>query len=288
MAVKFFGQFLVEKGIVSREALLKAIELQETVNLKFGETALAMELISEADVERVHKAQWSADLQFGDMAVQLGIINETQMHQVLTRQKNSHLYLGEALIQVGALERESLDGYLQEFKVDQSPYVTDKTDIPPGVINQEMWGMLADLTYKMLGRIANLTVRPGQCQLVNHLAPNCLIAAIEITGQLNARYLLSVSAGAREAIARAMLSQESLEGEPQELLDDTIAEFINVVCGNFSAKAAQLGKTVEIEPPQLIQPDAGNVNSATGQKGLLFPFHLADGELIEAAIFINA
>jgi CheY-specific phosphatase CheX len=151
-----------------------------------------------------------------------------------------------------------------------------------------MWGMLADLTCKMLGRIANLTVRPGQCQLVNHLAPNCRIAAIEITGQLNARYLLSVSAGAREAIARAMLSQESIEEESQELLDDTVAEFINVVCGNFAAKAAQLGKTVEIEPPQLLQPDAGSIDAAPGQKGLLFPFHLADGELIEAAIFVNA
>ncbi len=288
MAVKFFGQFLVERGIVSREALLKAIELQETVNLKFGETALAMGLISEAEVERIHKAQWSADLQFGDMAVQLGIINGTQMQQVLTRQKNSHLFLGEALIQVGALEREGLDRYLQEFKVDQAPYVTDKTDIPPGVPHPEMWGMLADLTRKMLARIANLTVRPGQCHLANHLAPNRLIAAIEITGQLNARYLLSVSAGAREAIARAMLNQESIEGEPLELLDDTIMEFINVVCGNFAAKAAQLGKTVEIEPPQLLQHGAGGVAAAPGQKGLLFTFHLADGEHVEAAIFVNA
>jgi CheY-specific phosphatase CheX len=288
MAVKFFGQFLVEKGIVSREALLKAIELQETVNLKFGETALEMGLISVAEVERVHKAQWSADLQFGDMAVQLGIITETQMQQVLTRQKNSHLYLGEALIQVGALEREGLDRYLQEFKADQAPYVTDKTDLPPGVPHQEMWGMLADLTSKMLARIANLTVRPGQCQLADHLAPNCLIAAIEITGQLKARYLLSVSAGPREAIARAMLGQESIDGESQELLDDTIAEFINVVCGNFAAKAAQLGKTVEIEPPQLLQPGTGGADATPGQKGLLFPFHLADGELIEAAIFVDA
>ncbi len=48
MAVKFFGQFLVEQGIVTSEALLNAINLQDKNNLKLGEMAVAMGLITQA------------------------------------------------------------------------------------------------------------------------------------------------------------------------------------------------------------------------------------------------
>ena len=89
MAVKFFGQFLVEKGVVTREVLLQAIELQESVNLSFGATAMAMGLLTEADIEKVHNAQRCEDLRFGDMAVKLELLTADQMQQVLTRQRTA-------------------------------------------------------------------------------------------------------------------------------------------------------------------------------------------------------
>ena len=57
MAVKFFGQFLVEQGAVTSEALLHAIELQDRTNLKLGEMAVAMGYITPNDIERAHSAQ---------------------------------------------------------------------------------------------------------------------------------------------------------------------------------------------------------------------------------------
>ncbi|NTW88764.1 MAG: chemotaxis protein CheX, partial [Desulfobulbaceae bacterium] len=41
MAVKFFGQFLIEQGVVTSDALLNAINLQDKNNLKLGEMAVA-------------------------------------------------------------------------------------------------------------------------------------------------------------------------------------------------------------------------------------------------------
>ena len=65
MAVKFFGQFLIEKGAVTRIDLLQAIDLQEKTNLKFGEMVVEMGLMTTTDVARVHLAQRSEDLHFG-------------------------------------------------------------------------------------------------------------------------------------------------------------------------------------------------------------------------------
>ena len=62
MAVKFFGQYLVEQNIVTGDALLNAINLQDKNNLKLGEMAVAMGLITPADIQRAHNAQMSKDM----------------------------------------------------------------------------------------------------------------------------------------------------------------------------------------------------------------------------------
>src|SRR5271169_199968 len=154
MAVKFFGQFLVEKGYITSAVLLKAIALQESANLKFGEMALSMGLITSADIDQVHDAQRNEDLQFGDMCVKMKILSTKQLKEVLTKQTNSHLYIGEALVKVGAVYADDLSKYLEAFKVDQAPYMVDKVLIPAGVPDSSLWELAADLTYKMLTRVA--------------------------------------------------------------------------------------------------------------------------------------
>ncbi|KIH75561.1 Chemotaxis protein CheX, a CheY~P-specific phosphatase [Geoalkalibacter ferrihydriticus] len=288
MAVKFFGQFLVERGVVNPQKLLEAIDLQERTNLKFGEMALDMGLINEADVERVHDAQRGEDLRFGDMAVKLGILSSEQMQQILTRQKNNHLYIGEALVKIGALDAERVTTLLDEFKVDQAPYLATRLVIPEGVSNPQFWEMAADLTYKMLTRVANLSFRPGPCVLAQSFDAKHVAAAMDFSGSLQGRYLLSVTSGVQQAIARAILKEADVSAEPKEVLEDTLMEFINIVCGNIVAKGAQLGHTLEINPP-VIFAESRQHNSVPAEFcALCFPLYLADGEEAELSLWIPA
>lgn len=286
MAVKFFGQFLVEGGIITPEKLLEALELQQATNLKFGEMALSMGLLTEEDVERVHRAQRSDDMRFGDIAVKIGLLTEEQVQQVLTRQQNSYLYIGRALVEVGALNQVQLDHYLKEFQADQAPYRVDRIAIPPGVPHPDVWEIAADLTFKMLTRVADLPHRTEPCRVVGRIEPNHLIASMEISGAANARYLLSVSPGIQEVIARAILKEDNVAEEPPEVLDDTVMEFVNIVCGNVAAKSAQLGFRIDIAPPEAVRPE-GPVEIPEGHAGLLFPIHVASGERAELVLIVN-
>lgn len=286
MAVKFFGQFLVEKEVVSREILLQAIELQESVNLSFGATAQAMGLMTEADIEKVHDAQRTEDLRFGDMAVKLGLLTGDQMMQVLGRQKNTHLYIGEALVKVGGITTEQLPTLLDDFKADQAQYATDKVAIPAGVADAPFWEMLTDLSYKMLTRVALLNFRPEPITLAPALPAREVYAAMDFFGDVSGRYLMGVSAATQKKIAKEILKEATVDGEPKEVLDDTIMEFVNVVLGNVAAKAAQMGKAIEIAPPELVDAAAG-IAAPAGQTALYFPVCLADGDRVELAIFIN-
>lgn len=287
MAVKFFGQFLVEKNLVSREALLKAIDLQEEKNLKFGEMAISMGYVTQADIERAHNAQMSKDLKLGDLLVEMGVLSLEQMNEVFTRQKNTHLYIGEALILVGALNSEQLQQSLNEFKVDQAQYVSDRIELPAGIANNLVWEMTADLTYKMITRVLDLQFRPGKCQTITNVDSNFMMAAMDFSGDVEARYIISVSTDVQKTVAKAILREASVDTEPAEVLEDTVMEFVNVVCGNVAAKASQMGKMLNINPPETIHPTAAGLPVPAGHTGLCFPIHIGEGNKLELILFIK-
>ncbi|BCS54878.1 chemotaxis protein CheX [Geobacter sp. SVR] len=287
MAVKFFGQFLVEKGIVTREALLRAIELQESKNLKFGEMAVEMGYVTRDDIERAHAAQFSKDAKLGDILVEQGILTPDQLNEIVTRQKNTHLYIGEALVLIGAITEGQLQQHLEAFKADQAQYVSDRIELPAGLANSAIWEMTADLTFKMITRVLALAHRPGKCEVVKEVSSNFMMAAMDFSGDVAARYLISVSEGLQKTIARAILREETVENEPAEVLEDTVMEFVNVVCGNVAAKASQMGTIMNISPPVTIHPPAAGLPVPGGHTALSFPIYVGEGEKMELILLIK-
>jgi CheY-specific phosphatase CheX len=287
MAVKFFGQFLVENSFVSREALLQAIDLQEHKNLKFGEMAISTGLVTREEIERAHNAQMSRDLKLGDLLVETGILTQSQLNGIVTRQQNTHLYIGEALVQVGAITSDQLHQHLDAFKKDQAPYVSERIELPAGIANGLVWEMVADLTYKMITRILGLPFRPGKCQTVPTVDANFMMAAMDLSGDLEARYIISVSEGLQKEIARTILREGSVDGETVEVLDDTVMEFVNVVCGNVAAKASQMGKILNINPPVALHLPSTGLQVPSGSIALSFPIHVGENDKMELVLFIK-
>jgi CheY-specific phosphatase CheX len=287
MAVKFFGQFLVENNIVPREALLTAIDLQEQKNLKFGEMALSLGFVTRADIERAHHAQMSKDLKLGDVLVEMGILTLNQLDDIITRQQNTHLYIGEALVQVGALSSDQLHQHLDAFKKDQAQYVSERIELPTGIADNLVWEMAADMTYKMITRILGLPFRAGKCHAVTAVAANFMMAAIDLTGDVEARYIISVSEGVQREIAKGILREDSVDGETVEILEDTVMEFANVVCGNIAAKASQIGKVLNINPPVTLHPPAAGLQVPSGSNAICFPIHIGEGNTMEMVLFLK-
>ena len=288
MAVKFFGQFLVEQDAVTGESLLHAIELQERTNLKLGEMAVAMGFITQQDIETAHSAQLSKDMKLGDLLVELGFLSPKQLEEVIAHQKATHLYIGEALVKVGALTPEKLDHYLEAFKADQAPYVANHVELPGWLTeNATVWEMTVDLTYKMITRVLGIQFRPGKFFETGVLASNHMLAAMDLSGDLTARYLLSVSPGIQKTIAKAILKEDDVENEDDEILEDTVMEFVNIVCGNVVAKASQMGVTLDINPPITLHPPSDGLTVPDNYRCVVFPIHVGDDEVMEMALFIK-
>ncbi len=192
MAIKFFGQFLVEKGAVSTEEILDAVEIQKISNLKFGEMALAMGLLSESDVDKVHDIQHRTEQSFDHLAVHLGLLTEEQKAQVAEMQHERHLDIGRALVESGAISAEELETWQARFQQsDQTLYLAETVDVPYDILCPDVWEAFADLTYKMLNALANLPHGKEPCRVFDRLEKNHAVATMELTGVVRARYLYS-------------------------------------------------------------------------------------------------
>ena len=64
---QLFGKYLVKKGILTEEAYRDAIEKHLSVRVPIGTIAVAEGLLSEKQVEEIHRQQKQFDKLFGDL-----------------------------------------------------------------------------------------------------------------------------------------------------------------------------------------------------------------------------
>jgi CheY-specific phosphatase CheX len=248
MPIRFFGQFLLENRVISPAQLLGAIEQQDKTNLRFGETAVSLGLLTEDKVAAILAAQRTRDVRAGEAAVMLGLLTETQVQQVLRAQKNSHIMLGDALVATGGLSRGDLEAQLALFAKDQEPFRVT-VDVPPALDKTGVGRPAIDLAIKLLLRVANVTVKLRNCR-VGPLVPSetlNLAARVSYGGDVEGELILRGGAKICGRIAHAML------GEPasaESAVVEAMGELVNVIGGNLCAELARRGKKMELGTPR--------------------------------------
>ncbi len=280
MSVKFFGQYLLEKGIITPEQLLEAVKYQEASNLKFGDYAVSKGYITKDDALRVHAEQQKEDKRFGEIAMQLGILSAEQVEEILLRQKNDHVYIGAALVKKSFVDTDSLLKELALFKEDQAKYASGEIAIPEGVRSPEVVREMVGLTQKMLGRIARITAKVGAGFMSSEEPErDFTVIAVDIEGNRAFEYILSSSLEASENIASCILGINVIN-EPGEVIADSVKEFANIVCGNLIAKLAQSGKRLEISPPTEVEYSRERgYDLIRGRNALYYPIISTAGDM---------
>ncbi len=272
MSVKFFGQFLLERGIVTRSHLVAAIRLQESRNLRLGDYAVRRGYLTEPQADQINQAQLTADKRFGELAIEMGLLTPEQVDELLILQQNDYILLGEALIDQNAIERSALDRELEAFKRDQTRYIIDEVVFPPGTKEPSLLAVPIDLTPKMLLRLLGIHGKLGAGESESRYPVERLVSVtISFTGSVKVDYTLSVSRDIAASVTEKIMGEPPLPGD-DDVVTDSVKELANIICGNAAAKYAQLGRRVEIGPPSMGVPNIGP------EKGFIFfPIHVAEG-----------
>jgi CheY-specific phosphatase CheX len=279
MSIKFFGQFLLEKNVITPEQLLEAVKYQEAHNLRFGDYAQTKGYITKEDIVTILREQKRIDMQFGEIAVKLNILTPAQVEEILTLQRNDHVLIGQALVRKGFLTEETLDRELVLFKKEQSQYAPGEVVVPPGLDNPDIVRDVVDLTQKMLRRLSNLTVKAEHGSVGNdEPRRNDVTIVVRFSGSLAYDYVFSASRAVSELITSGVIGEDS-SGESQEVIVDGVKEFCNIVCGNIIAKMAQKGKTVSISAPEEVVVSGGGYHIVKGRKAISFTLSSASGDM---------
>ncbi len=272
MIPKFFGQYLLEKEILNKDQLIESINYQKSKILKLGEIAVQHNFLTEKQVAKIHNEQKRTDMRFGDLAVSMGFLTTEQLEEIITIQKNNHIYLGEAIIACGHMDKGQLDTQLKAFQSEQKAIppieVMIKEDIPAKALVE----VSVDLTEKLFRRIGDMISKAGQLHIEKDSIKNLgVISQLDFRGDINARYLINVTWEIGHEIAKKTFKKEDLPFD-DELIKDTMSEFVNIVCGNIRSKMIEMGKKLEFQPPVNFMDKAEkSIPVASGEHATVVP-----------------
>ncbi len=116
MYTQFFGNFLLNKDVISPEELIKAMEKQAAIHLKFGTLAIHEGLLTASEVDHIVITQTHKNKRFGEVAIEEGYLTKEQVDFVLEKQKPSYLLLGQILIEDGKLSNSDFENLISDYQ----------------------------------------------------------------------------------------------------------------------------------------------------------------------------
>ena len=115
MFVQFFGGFLLNKGAVTREQLIDAMEKEVTAHIQLGTLAMHAGLMDAEQIEDVRISQTHTDKRFGEICVDKGYLTEAQVDELLASQYPKYLLLGQVLEEQGVFDQSTFNALVQEY-----------------------------------------------------------------------------------------------------------------------------------------------------------------------------
>jgi len=103
MGAMFFGQYLLSKGIISREALIDAIELQRRSNLSLPELADKKGYMSEGQQAAILARYRTSDADLETLCLETGLVDREQLDELIAIQRSDWVRIGGALVESGHL-----------------------------------------------------------------------------------------------------------------------------------------------------------------------------------------
>jgi hypothetical protein len=125
-----FGLYLTNKGIITAEQFVAALEEQLGSLVPIGQLALEENVLSPRDIFAVLQAQSdSPDERFGDLAVEMGLMTRGHLMRLLMIQADRKRSIADILIGQGVLSQQKIASEMALYRRAQfRPQRTIKAD----------------------------------------------------------------------------------------------------------------------------------------------------------------
>lgn len=281
----YFGNYLLNRGLVTSEQLKDALDLQNSVHLKLGVLAVNAGYMTPAQVSEIHQLQQKVDKKFGELAIESGYLNEEKLEGLLSTQKQGHLLLGQALVDRDHLSLEQLheafEAYKRDCRLSDKQFqallqgdvdeivkaFVDFGDSPLGNIYSSYISLIIRNVIRFLGespRLQNKTAFEDYSDKV--------LACQEIFGPFHMLTAIAADKDTYLEIAGRYAGEKF--GDDCELARASFGEFLNLHNGIFLVNMSNCGTELEMKPQEI---HSGRVITDL-QGGRIISLHLSEGK----------
>lgn len=280
MAAKFFGQFLLEKGVIDAAQLLRALELQRASNPALGELACEKGMLTAEQAHLINERQRREDKRFGDLAQAMGLLTADEVTALLDEQKARRRLFGEILVDEGILDRARLE---QELRLHAGERDDAMRSLDAMVATHQL-GRRVGNAVATCNRLFPRLLRT-QCQfssVVDAAAPPPAdaFALVRVAADRPLAIGLACDAATMHAMAQAFLSIPA-EACDNELARDALGELVNVMMGYVVKDSLPEDAAYRAEPPDFDTPMSAlgdGLHVVVRMTSQLGPFLLVVGE----------
>ncbi len=252
--MRFFGQYLLEKGRITSQQLLDALECQKSVATPIGVLALERGLLSAEQIKQILQQQRKTNQRFGEIAVSLGFLTQAQVDELLNAQEISHrLKLGEVLLAKQYVTPETLVKELKEYNKEAERFASEVSAALSNIAHNYIVKTFTDLLLVMFTRFGKQDIIIERCETGKEKVRLFRwVISQKIAGEdVEFNCLLSVPPKLLLQMASTMLDEQVRTAD--ELALDATKEFVNIANGNACAKLSENGINLRLTPPEVYE-----------------------------------
>lgn len=285
MFTQYFGQYLLNNGLIARDQLCDLLVYEQSVRVKLGVLALNAGLMTAAQIAEIHELQRKQDRRFGEIALAKGYLTPQQLDSLLAMQNSRHLGLNQAILDKQYLTLPQLAAALESFKQDNQ--------LSPAMLHSlqcadmdQIVRLFFDFPPDEAGSLHYDYITLLLKNIVRFLDDQPLLSRTLPPARPPASWLISQQASGDRTLATALLlddtallglasrfSQEKLT-QVDELATDSAAEFLNLQNGIFLVNLSDRGLELDLKP-QTVAAATGN----TMISGCRIPLTLTFGSM---------
>jgi CheY-specific phosphatase CheX len=253
MSAKFFGQYLLEKGRITSQQLVDALEYQKSITAPIGALALDQGLLTVDQIKLILGRQLKSGKRFGELAVSLGLLTQARVDELIQTQSSHKLLLGEALMVRGYISVETLERELKEYKKEEDKLSTQLNATFNTIGNKQIVKTFTDLMVMMFNNFGQQDIKVEQCEMgKENIRLFRWVISQKIAGEnVEFNCLLSVPPKLLLQMASTMLDENISTAD--ELALDATKEFVNIANGNACAKLSENGVALTMLPPEVYE-----------------------------------
>lgn len=277
---QYFGQYLLNNGILTAKQLRDALEQEQFTKAKLGVLAINTGFMTAEQVEEVHHLQRTIDKRFGEIAVAKGYLAQDKVEYLLAEQKNNALSLSQVIIDKGYLNFSQLETALSDFK--KKNQITSEFDMSQALqlLETGVSDMYLDYAALFLRSITRFLddIPLVDIKLIRSLKMHDVdsvkgwMVSQDITGSSDLFTGIVLEDAAFLELARRF-SEEELQ-TIDSLAQDSVSEFLNVHNGIFLLNMSNRGINLDLEVPKI----TSKVSCKPGE-GWYIPIELSFGTI---------